>query len=83
MYTTEKNLYICKLVFNMNEADADDVNTTLISAFHILIHNIVHSLIKILCWTIEDTNIILRSMYKDSDPNEGFAPKWKFVIHVI
>ncbi len=29
----------------MNEADADDVNTTLTSAFHLLIH-IFHSVIK-------------------------------------
>lgn len=42
----------------MNEADAYDVNTTLISAFHILIH-IVHSVIKILRWTTEDANLFL------------------------
>lgn len=60
----------------MNEAD--DVNTTLISAFHILIH-IVHSVIKILRWTTEDANIFLRPVYKDSAPKGRVCPKMSFV----
>lgn len=45
---------------SMNEADADDVNTTLISAFHILIHSF-HSVLKIPRWTTKDTDHVLSS----------------------